>query len=97
MEVDAKKGGNGKGKQKANGKVTFCHRTGNGSFHTISVSPSARGAHLGHGDAECAPHLCRSYTGSCNQTPTAGVCDFTAVNEGGSCGNGQTCRNGTCV
>ena len=31
-------------------KVTLCHRTGNGSFHLISVSIDAEPAHLAHGD-----------------------------------------------
>jgi hypothetical protein len=83
--ADAKKGGNGKskghqkGKQKAKGKTSFCHQTGNGSFTFITVSQSARKAHLGHGDVECTPDPCRTYTGSCTQTPTTRVCDFTPV------------------
>ena len=32
-------------------KVTICHRTGNGEFHTIVVSINAVPAHLAHGDA----------------------------------------------
>ena len=31
-------------------KVEVCHRTGNGSFHGITVSQNAVPAHLGHGD-----------------------------------------------
>ena len=30
--------------------VAICHRTGNGSYHTIYVSPQAVQAHLAHGD-----------------------------------------------
>jgi hypothetical protein len=33
-------------------KVDLCHRTGNGSFQPISVSTSAAGAHLAHGDVQ---------------------------------------------
>ena len=33
-----------------NEKVTLCHRTGNGSFHQITVSVHAMPAHLRHGD-----------------------------------------------
>jgi len=34
------------------GKVDVCHRTGNGSFHHISISMNALPAHLAHGDVE---------------------------------------------
>ncbi len=33
-------------------KVDLCHRTGNGSYHPISVSANASGAHLAHGDVQ---------------------------------------------
>ncbi len=33
-------------------KVDVCHRTGNGSYHLISVSRNALPAHLRHGDAQ---------------------------------------------
>ena len=33
-----------------NDKMTVCHRTGNGSFHQITVSVHAVPAHLQHGD-----------------------------------------------
>jgi len=33
-----------------NGRVTICHRTGNGGHHTITVSCNALPAHLAHGD-----------------------------------------------
>ena len=33
-------------------KVTLCHRTGNGSFHSITVSVSAEPAHMRHGDGK---------------------------------------------
>jgi len=33
-----------------NDKTTVCHRTGNGSFHQITVSVHAVPAHLQHGD-----------------------------------------------
>jgi hypothetical protein len=33
-------------------KVTLCHRTGNGSFHSITVSVNAEPAHLAHGDGK---------------------------------------------
>jgi hypothetical protein len=33
-------------------KVELCHRTGNGSYHLISVSISAEPAHRAHGDAK---------------------------------------------
>ena len=40
-----------------NGKVTVCHKTGNGSSHAIRVSANAVSAHLRHGDTvgACAP------------------------------------------
>lgn len=40
-----------------NGKVTVCHKTGNGSSHAIRVSAKAVPAHLRHGDTvgACAP------------------------------------------
>jgi hypothetical protein len=31
-------------------RVAICHRTGNGSYHTIYVAPQAVQAHLAHGD-----------------------------------------------
>jgi hypothetical protein len=31
--------------------VTLCHKTGNGSYHSITVSVSAEPAHRAHGDA----------------------------------------------
>lgn len=37
-----------------NKRATVCHRTGNGSAHSITVSLSAVPAHLGHGDSEGA-------------------------------------------
>jgi len=39
------------------GKVTICHRTGNGESHTITVSRNALPAHLRHGDTigACTP------------------------------------------
>jgi len=33
-------------------KVQVCHRTGNGSFHLISIGASAEPAHLAHGDGK---------------------------------------------
>jgi len=33
-----------------NGRITVCHRTGNGNSHSISISCSALNAHLNHGD-----------------------------------------------
>ena len=38
--------------------VAICHRTGNGSYHTIWVAPQAVQAHLNHGD----------YLGPCRET-----------------------------
>ena len=50
-------------------KVTLCHRTGNGSYHSINVSISAEPAHRAHGDAkpgEAVPDLPgRVFTSSC--------------------------------
>lgn len=39
----------------SNEKVTICHREGNGSSHTITVSINAVPAHMAHGDliGEC--------------------------------------------
>lgn len=36
---------------KQDNKVDVCHKTGNGSFHLISISADALDAHLSHGDA----------------------------------------------
>jgi len=33
-------------------KVQVCHKTGNGSFHLISISINAKSAHIAHGDGE---------------------------------------------
>jgi hypothetical protein len=33
-------------------KVTLCHRTGNGSYHSITVSVNAEPAHRQPGDAK---------------------------------------------
>ena len=33
-------------------KVELCHRTGNGSYHLISVDVSAEPAHRAHGDGK---------------------------------------------
>jgi hypothetical protein len=38
------------GLQARNGKVTICHREGNGDYHSIEVSVAALDAHLAHGD-----------------------------------------------
>jgi hypothetical protein len=37
---------------RTNDKVTLCHRTGNGSYHSIEVSVSAESTHRAHGDAK---------------------------------------------
>jgi hypothetical protein len=31
-------------------KVQICHKTGNGSFHLISIDVNAQPAHISHGD-----------------------------------------------
>jgi hypothetical protein len=50
-------------------KVQLCHRTGNGQYHSISVSISAERAHRGHGDGmvgEAVPGSSgRVFTASC--------------------------------
>ena len=46
-----KKGKKHKKKKKKKGKVSICHREGNGSYHLITVGKPAVKAHLGHGDA----------------------------------------------
>jgi uncharacterized protein (TIGR02145 family) len=33
-----------------NGKIDICHKTGNGSYHSLNISVSALPAHLAHGD-----------------------------------------------
>src|ERR1041384_424753 len=33
-------------------KVQVCHKTGNGSFHLISISINAESAHIAHGDGQ---------------------------------------------
>jgi len=78
--------------------VLEAKKGGNGSFHTITVSWSARKAHLGHGDVECAPHPCRTYTSSCTNTPVTGLCDFSPAAAGTGYGNVQVCDAfGHCV
>ena len=50
-------------------KVTLCHRTGNGSYHSIEVSMSAEPAHRAHGDAKVGEPVPgqtgRFFTSSC--------------------------------
>ena len=50
-------------------KVQLCHRTGNGQYHSISVSVSAERAHRAHGDGmagEAVPGSSgRVFTASC--------------------------------
>jgi hypothetical protein len=54
-----------------NGRITICHRTGNGHIHTISISCAALNAHIRHGDA----------VGACvRPTRTAGTHSFRDVN-----------------
>jgi hypothetical protein len=48
MVLIAASGANAIGKP--HDKVEICHRTGNGSFHTINPSVNALPAHLRHGD-----------------------------------------------
>ena len=38
-------------------KVDVCHRTGNGSFHLITVAAQAVPAHRAHGDALPGEHM----------------------------------------
>jgi hypothetical protein len=38
--------------ERATGKVTLCHSTGNGQYHSIEVSVAAEPAHRAHGDGE---------------------------------------------
>lgn len=58
-------------------KVSICHRTGNGSFHLISVAPAAVDAHLAHGD---------DFLGSDAHCSACG----DACGDGASC-NGSAC------
>jgi hypothetical protein len=69
--------------EKANEKVTLCHRTGNGSFHPITVGVSAVPAHLNHGDF---PRASAEANGCCTDA------DCTHL-DGGA--NGQVCNQGT--
>lgn len=46
--------------KESSGKITICHRTGNGSSHSITVSTNAWPAHERHGDA----------LGDCDSSPT---------------------------
>jgi hypothetical protein len=70
-------------------KVSFCHRTGNGSYRFITVSESASKAHLDHGDVACEPTACQTLSGSCEAT--TGACTLTPAEEGTECGPGLTC------
>ena len=53
-------------------KVQICHKTGNGSFHLISVSINAESAHIAHGDGQpgdAVPNMAGFIFGD-NCTPT---------------------------
>jgi hypothetical protein len=54
-------------------KVTLCHRTGNGSYHSITVGASAEPAHRAHGDAKVGEPVPGSpgqvFTASCGMQP----------------------------
>ncbi|HET9362547.1 MAG TPA: hypothetical protein VFO58_22510 [Vicinamibacterales bacterium] len=54
-------------------KVTLCHRTGNGSYHSITVGASAEPAHRAHGDAKVGEPVPGSpgqvFTASCGLQP----------------------------
>jgi len=53
-------------------KVQVCHKTGNGSFHLISISTNAESAHTAHGDGrpgDPVPNMAGFIFGD-NCTPT---------------------------
>jgi len=53
-------------------KVQVCHKTGNGSFHLISISTNAESAHIAHGDGrpgDPVPNMAGFIFGD-NCTPT---------------------------
>lgn len=79
--LEAAKGGNGKGKAKGKGKgknkpkVSFCHRTGNGSYHLITVGGSKQKGHRKHGDQECPANICDGRAVGCTAVCTStGAC-----------------------
>ena len=67
--LEAKKGGNGKGKAKGKTKVTFCHKG-----KLITVGAPASKAHLKHGDTQCVPGECQVAATGCSAT---GACEFS--------------------
>ena len=86
-----------------NGKVTICHvPPGNpGNAHTISVSPNAADAHLGHGDycGPCETGMCED-DDDCGQGQicVAGGCVTPPGCEADEdCPGGGICVDGECV
>ncbi len=75
--LNAKKGGNGKGKAKGKGKrknkpkVSFCHKTGEGTYQFITVGGSQQKGHRKHGDVECTPNPCEGSTVPCTVSCTS--------------------------
>ena len=75
--LEAAKGGNGKGKDKGKNtpKVSFCHGTGNGGFHLITVGGSKQKGHRKHGDQECPATICDGRAVGCTPVCTStGAC-----------------------
>jgi hypothetical protein len=62
-------------------KVQVCHKTGNGSFHLISISINAESAHIAHGDGrpgDPVPNMAGFIFGD-NCTPTTAPPDDLAT------------------
>jgi hypothetical protein len=82
--LEAEKGGNGKGKAKGHGKqknkpkVSFCHKTGEGTYQFITVGGSQQKGHRKHGDVECTTNPCEGSTVPCTVSCTStGQCVAT--------------------
>lgn len=77
--LEAARGGNGKGKAKGKGKskgknkpkVSFCHKTGEGTYQFITVGGSQQKGHRKHGDVECTPNPCEGSTVPCTVSCTS--------------------------
>ena len=77
--LEAAKGGNGKGKAKGRGKskgknkpkVSFCHKTGEGTYQFITVGGSQQKGHRKHGDVECTANPCEESTVPCTVSCTS--------------------------
>jgi hypothetical protein len=84
--VDAKKGGNGKGKKKAKGKtkVFICHKN-DGGFDLIRVGAPAVKGHTKHGDIVCEAGVCQTGNPTGCDQATGACTGFALAPEGTDC------------